>query len=51
MAKVSNFKPIDRTEAPQEKKQYTDQKSETSEKEALIDKFLSNNPRLFLRKH
>ena len=40
--KLSNFKPIDRTEAPKKEKiqQYTDQKSETSKKKrALIDAF------------
>ena len=50
--KLSNFKPIDRTETPIEKtKQDTDQKSDNSKKKrALIDKFLSNNPKITPKK-
>ena len=50
--KLSNFKPIDRTEVAEEKTQQdTDQKADTLEKKrALIDKFLSNNPKIVPKK-
>ena len=50
--KLSNFKPIDRTEASKEKTpQDKNQKSDIlNKKQALIDKFLSENPKIVPKK-